>query len=160
MGDKKKYPPVRGYRVPPELHEALTEWRRTEQSKQGAPMSESAAVFELIQRGLAAPTRAVDMVDLTGKMLGVIVRPFMQRCGFGSTTHCPEENQVQAFRDHALFTVPVEEGSRYVRLGGESVGLRVLERRRCHTCEGEVWVIEHANLRPMGELRDSLLSDK
>ena len=157
---RKKYPPVRGYRVPEDLYERLHEWRRTEQSKQGAPMSESAAVFELLERGLAAPTRAVDMVDLTGKMLGVIVRPFMQSCSFGSTTYTPEENQVEAFRDHALSTVPVEEGSRYVTLGGESVGLRVLERRRCHTCQGEVWVIEHVGLRPMGEIRDSLLSDK
>lgn len=166
MGEKKKYPPVRGYRVPPELYDRLHEWRRTEQSKQGAPMSESAAVFELLERGLQSRQSPVSVVDLTGKMLAVIVEPFRYGCvpGTPCTDRSPD-NDNASFRRHDLVRVPLTEGVDKLMVGGMVDGqvggngsrIFVRERRKCRKCHGEVWVIEHVNLRRFGELRGSLL---
>jgi len=166
MGGKKKYPQVRGYRVPPELHDRLTEWRRTEQSKQGAPMSESAAVFELLERGLQSRQSPVAVVDLTGKMLAVIVEPFRYTCVPGTPiVDGGPDNDNARFRLHDLVRVPLTEGVDRLMVGGnlgEQIGgdesrIFVRERRKCRNCDGEVWVIEHVNLRRFGELRGSLL---
>lgn len=48
------YPKAKAYRIPEPLLERLHAWRVEEQRKRGKRMTESAAVFELLDAGLKA----------------------------------------------------------------------------------------------------------
>ena len=48
------YPKAKAYRIPEPLLERLHAWRVEEQRKRGKRMTESAAVFELLDAGLTA----------------------------------------------------------------------------------------------------------
>lgn len=51
---KPTFPPAKAYRVPFDLLDRLNAWRLEEQAKRGKRMSESEAVFELLEEGLKA----------------------------------------------------------------------------------------------------------